>query len=699
MKTNQSNKVSGTGPNESAQAKTARRKRKGRWIIPLLVVIAATAALVLAATRSGASTEGGEQTVTVGRSDLIVTVTESGSIRAKNSIQYKCRVERRRGGTDLTILSIVPPGTYVTQEDVNKGMVLVELDSSALEDQLQEDEMELASDQENYTAAKESYDIQVIQNESDVAQARLRVRFALLDLEKYLGKELARQMTENISTADNLTDHVAPFIEKVRSDPNLLDGSLAGQELKRLRDEIVLAEGNLKTAEDTLAGTEKLHEAAYVSDLELERDRLNVVSRQFSQQNAQVELDLFIRYDFPKNAEQYLSDYIEAGRELERTFAECRSRLAQAQASLSNAEERFKSQSTYVQELKQQIDYCTIRAIAPGLVIYGEGGSGDTFRAMRGGSGGIIAEGEAVYEGQTLISMPDTAAMIAEISVHETEVDKVRVGQMAQIVMDAFPDRILYGKVLEVAPLPDQQQGWMNPDLKVYKTLVSIDGSHDFLKTRMSCKVEVLVRRLDDVLIVPIQVVANRGGRKVCYVSTPSGPEEREVMTGEFTDTLVQIVSGLEEGDQVLLNPPLFDSYTNDPSYMREQQGWGQAGGEGEAAGTEEPAVEMPLEGQPTQPGEFQSDGPRPERGEGPMEGQRPQWGGGQEGGQRRPRGEGRMGGQRPQGGEGAPGGQGFQGGGETGDSSPQLPERGQRPQGARMGGRNRPGAETTTEP
>ena len=104
--------------------------------------------------------------------------------------------------------------------------------------------------------------------------------------------------------------------------------------------------------------------------------------------------------------------------------------------------------------------------------------------------------------------------------------------------------------MLEVAPLPDQQRGWMNPDLKVYQTLVKIDGSHDFLKSRMSCKVQILVRQLEDVLVVPIQVVSNRRGKKVCYVMTPQGPQERAVQTGAFNDTFVQIIEdkGLQEG-------------------------------------------------------------------------------------------------------------------------------------------------------
>jgi len=542
-----------------AAAKGAQRKQKGRWAVSIFIAVLVVISIVLAATRGGVSNADLDQTVTVRRGDLIVTVTESGSIRASDSIQYKNRVERRRDDGDMTILKIIPSGYYVTQEDVDAGKILVELDSSTLKDRLLEEEMELTGDQQGFTASKEAYEIQVIQNESDVAAAQLKVRFALMDLEKYLGKELAEQMTAKIGLAEDLSSHVAPFLDRVTNEPNLLDGSLAGQDLKKLRDEIVLAEGNLATAEDTLAGTEKLHAADYVSDLELERDRLSVTSREFASQNSKVNLDLFLDYDFPKNAEQFLSDYYEARRALERTHAQCRSRLAQAQAQLSRAKEEFESQTAYVKNLKEQIEYCTIRAIAPGLVIYGSGSGGDMYRSYRGGGGGIIAEGESVYSGQTIISSPDTAAMVAEVSVHETEVQKVRPGQPAQIVMDAFPDKILQGRVLEVAPLPDQQRGFLNPDLKVYKTLVSIDGTHDFLKTRMSCRVEILNRRIENALLVPVQVVTNRSGQKVCYVATAAGPKERIVQTGEFTDTLVQILDGLKEGEEVLLNPPLFD--------------------------------------------------------------------------------------------------------------------------------------------
>lgn len=569
--------------------------KKRFWLILLFLGVVLTTVVVLwVTTRETGIAATGSGTYTAQRGDLVVTVTEGGSVRAHKSIQYKCQVESR--GTSVSIVDIVPDGTYISQEDVDTGKILVKLDSSALEDQLIQEEMELGSDQESAVAAKESYEIQLIQNESDIADGQLTVRFALLDLQKYLGAELAEKLRRDVNEAVNLSEYVAPFVKEVGVDPNILTGTKAWQEIKDLQDQIVLAEGNLKTAQDTYEGTVKLHDANYVSDLELERDKLSVTNSQFKAKSSIVDLDLFMRYDFPKNTEQYLSNYIEAGRQLERTYAQCRSREAQAKVSLSMAEQRYQRQSDRVKELKQQIAYCTIKAKAPGLVVYGTGDSGDAFRAMRGrgGSGsGIIAEGETVYEGQTIISMPDTATMVAEISVHETEVDKVRPGQPATIIMDAFPDKVLQGQVLEVASLPDQQRGWMNPDLKVYQSLVKINGSHDFLKTRMSCKVRILVDHLEDVIIVPMQVIANRSGKKVCYVNTPQGAVERTVVTGAFNDTLVQIMEGLEEGEEVLLNPVVteydglgaFQQVPDQIQTMKDLSQTTDAGVEGEQSG------------------------------------------------------------------------------------------------------------------
>ena len=73
----------------------------------------------------------------------------------------------------------------------------------------------------------------------------------------------------------------------------------------------------------------------------------------------------------------------------------------------------------------------------------------------------------------------------------------------------------------------------------------------------MSAKVETTVEELNDVTIVPIQAVANRGGKKVCYYVSAKGPQPREVQTGSFNEKFVQITDGLQAGEDVLMNPPL----------------------------------------------------------------------------------------------------------------------------------------------
>jgi len=580
------------------------RKKKRPWILILLVIAVLGASGLLAERmlrpKTDVSGEGG--TIVAQQGNLMVTVTEGGSIRAHKSIQYKCQVESR--GAQVTILNIVEAGTYITQEDVDNGKVLIKLDSSALEDRLVQEQMELSSDEEGVTAATEAFGIQILSNESSIAGDKQSLRFALLDLQMYLGEELANELIKDVNAIVSVSEHVAPVIAQALADPDLIKGSQAAEDLKGWLDGIVTAQGSLKNAQATLMGTEKLYDANYVSVLDLEQDRLRVINERFKEENSHVQLALFKEYLFPKQSEEYLSYYIEAGRKLQRTHAQCRSELAQAQARLNNAKMTFNHQDEQVTELIEQIDFCNMKAKAPGLVIYGSGDSGDMFRMMRsrGGGSGIIAEGETVYEGQTLISMPDTAVMIAEIGVHETEVDKVRAGQPAEIVFDAFPDTVLQGEVTEVAPLPDQQRGFLNPDLKVYKTQVKIIGTHEFLKTRMSCKVMILVRNLEDVIKVPIQVVANRRGRKVCYVKTSQGSEERTVKTGAFDDTFTEITEGLKVGEEVLLNPPMFT------------EGVGEGGEDEERFGGRK-AMEVDPAAAPTpKAGQAPGGGPRPGR-------------------------------------------------------------------------------------
>ncbi len=521
-----------------------------KWLIVAALAVAAVLLVMALAPNKTTSSAPDKNygTFTVRRDNLTVTVTESGSIKARNSIDLKSEVEGR-----ATIINIVPEGTYITQEDVDNKKVLVELDSGELKEQLTQREIDFATAEASFAEAKEAYDIQVKQNESDIAAAELKVKFALMDFQKYLGEELADNIIQKVNEAEDPNTDIATFInvDGILEDPNNLGGE-GSQRLGELQDNILLAEEQLKKAQNTLDWTIRLREKEYVSETDLQTDRLNVQSLEIKYNQAKTNLNLFKTYDFSKQTQKLLSDYFEAQRALDRTYAKTRSELAQATARLESAKSRFNLQQDRLNKTKDQIAACTIRAPDSGLVVYGS--SNDTYRRFRGGS--IIAAGEEVYQRQTIITLPDTTEMMAEITVHESSVDKVKPGQKATIVMDAFPDQIFQGEVIKVAPLPDQQRSWLSPDIKVYTTQVTIDGTHDFLKPGMSARVEILVDQLADVLIVPVQVVANRGGKKICYVSNGGRPEPKEVKTGLFNDTYVQILEGIQQGENVLLSPP-----------------------------------------------------------------------------------------------------------------------------------------------
>src|SRR5690606_510199 len=115
--------------------------------------------------------------------------------------------------------------------------------------------------------------------------------------------------------------------------------------------------------------------------------------------------------------------------------------------------------------------------------------------------------------------------------VHESQIKKIKVGQKARIRIVGATDETLTGTVSKVSILPDQQNRWMNPDVKVYAVKVSIDGVHPWLKPGGSAEVEILVAELHDVLYVPIQAVSDSMGERVCYVESGIRPERRVVET------------------------------------------------------------------------------------------------------------------------------------------------------------------------
>ena len=77
------------------------------------------------------------------------------------------------------------------------------------------------------------------------------------------------------------------------------------------------------------------------------------------------------------------------------------------------------------------------------------------------------------------------------------------------------------------------------------------------MRPGMSCRTEIVLEEYDDALYVPIQCIVRVKGRHVARVMTRRGPKERAVTIGMDNRRMVHVLEGLEEGEEVLLAPPL----------------------------------------------------------------------------------------------------------------------------------------------
>jgi HlyD family secretion protein len=354
------------------------------------------------------------------------------------------------------------------------------------------------------------------------------------------------------------TENAKPLLEipaivldfsKYASMDALGDGQ-AKQKLRQLDAALETAQKNLGQAKTQLDGTRRLYDKGFVAKSEITRDEISYDSADLSVKSAETDRALFLAYDFPHTAEQDLSKYAEAVRGLDKAYHEAISKLAQARAKLNSAKGQYELQLHQRQDLREQLAKCTLTAKKSGLVVYG----GDNQNYY--GNQEPIQEGATVRERQTIITIPDLRRMSVEVTIHESYIKKIKAGQKARITVDAYPDQRLTGEVTKVGVLPDSQNRWLNPDLKVYLTTVTIDGTNTWLKPGMTAKVEILVDHLDNVVYVPVQAVVPDNGKQFCYVADGSKADRREVTVGQFNDDFIEIKKGLKEGERVLLNPP-----------------------------------------------------------------------------------------------------------------------------------------------
>jgi len=471
-----------------------------------IFVVIALIVVWLKVVRGGEEPTSSLATFVARRGPLTISVLESGTIQAREQITLRCEVEGR-----TSIVSLVPEGTRV-----KAGDLLVELDASTLKDAIIDQEIQVQRAEAAYINAQET--LAVVQNQaiSDVNVAELTLKFAIQDLDQY-GKG---QFPNEKTAAEN---------------------------------EITLSQEELTRAEETLKWSEMLYEQQYISQTELQSDKLAVTRGRNKLQLAENNLDLLQNFTYHRNMAQLESDARQAEMALERAKRKARADVIQAEAELKAKELEYKRQQDKLKKNNDQLEKTKIYAPQEGMVIYATtSGRRSPFDRRE-----PMDIGVEVTERQDLINLPTTASMKAQVDIHETSLEKVRVGLPVVITVDALAGKKFLGHVALIAPLPDARSMWMNPDLKIYPTDIYLEDTDSALRTGMSCKAEIIVAQYEDAVYVPVQSVIRVGGKPTVYVAKDKVIEERKVEVGLDDNRMIRIISGLDEGEVVLMTPPL----------------------------------------------------------------------------------------------------------------------------------------------
>jgi HlyD family secretion protein len=506
----------------------ARGRRRPVWVaLGCAVVVSGVA---LAWSFWGGSLFGGAAytgaTWTVPREKLKVTIIERGTLESAKNGDIVCTVKSgTRGSTVATTIKwVIDAGTQVV-----KGDKLIEFDSSGFVEQLKDQKIKVDQAKANWITADEQYRIQESQNESDLEAAKNAQDLARIDLERYEKGE-SKQAEEDVE------------------------------------GRIQVAKSDVTAWQDRSAWSARMTRMGYVSSQQAEADESKLNAAQIALKKLETEKKILTEFTKGRTTQDLKAKLAEAKRAVDRVKSQSKAKQAQADADRLSKESIYKQELSRYQEVEDQITRCTVVAPQDGLVVYYVS---DQARGGGGSQQGVIAQGEPVREGQKLMQIPDLTQMLVNVRVHEAMVSALRnqkgTGsegsgwQPAEIRIDAVPKRVFKGRVKAVDSVAGQQD-WFAADVKLYKTVVSIDERVDGLKPGMSAEVTIFAEEsADEVLVVPVQAVVGTvslGAKPQVFVVGANGqPEVRDVVLGMSNQRLVEVTSGLREGEKVVLNP------------------------------------------------------------------------------------------------------------------------------------------------
>ena len=146
------------------------------------------------------------------------------------------------------------------------------------------------------------------------------------------------------------------------------------------------------------------------------------------------------------------------------------------------------------------------------------------------------------------ISLVDTSEIEMRGFIDEIDIAIVQLGQEANIILDALPDEEIKGSVAFISPVGTTLAGVVS-----YDTTITLENPIAELRDGMSATAEIIIERRDDVLSIPNRYIRGTLENPIVVVLVDEQEEEREITLGLTDGINTEILSGLQEGEEVVL--------------------------------------------------------------------------------------------------------------------------------------------------
>lgn len=164
--------------------------------------------------------------------------------------------------------------------------------------------------------------------------------------------------------------------------------------------------------------------------------------------------------------------------------------------------------------------------------------------------------GDRVWPGATIAELPDTSSLRVTSRVDETERGHLAVKQPVSIHLDAIPDKQFGGKVDEISTIAseDYTAGWPIP--RNFDLRITLDQIDPRLRPGMTAQITIMVDRIPDVLVIPVEASFQKEGGTFAYVWTGSKFREQKIEVRRRSGDRLVISKGLEAGERIALEDP-----------------------------------------------------------------------------------------------------------------------------------------------